>query len=119
MVAYLEKSAENANFDEIVVFLNANPIRYALTIENLTLPFNEEYNTPSHSKNGFANMRRKGKDFSRTITPLFAPMLIQQQAVEGEGSGQPSEPQHTPTTASPSHKEPILNIASSSQPQKT
>ncbi|GKE09509.1 hypothetical protein Tco_1413060 [Tanacetum coccineum] len=31
MVAYLEKSTENADFDEIVDFLNANPIRYALT----------------------------------------------------------------------------------------
>ncbi|GKC98793.1 putative ribonuclease H-like domain-containing protein [Tanacetum coccineum] len=30
MVAYLEKSTENADFDEIVDFLNANPIRYAL-----------------------------------------------------------------------------------------
>ncbi|GJW87241.1 hypothetical protein Tco_0162581 [Tanacetum coccineum] len=32
MVAYLEKSTENADFDEIVDFLNANPIRYALTV---------------------------------------------------------------------------------------
>ncbi|GJV66107.1 putative ribonuclease H-like domain-containing protein [Tanacetum coccineum] len=32
MVAYLEKSIENADFDEIVDFLNANPIRYALTV---------------------------------------------------------------------------------------
>ncbi|GJX18288.1 retrovirus-related pol polyprotein from transposon TNT 1-94 [Tanacetum coccineum] len=31
MVAYLQKSTENADFDEIVDFLNANPIRYALT----------------------------------------------------------------------------------------
>nr|GEZ77639.1 hypothetical protein [Tanacetum cinerariifolium] len=31
MVAYLEKSAKNADFAEIVDFLNANPIRYALT----------------------------------------------------------------------------------------
>ncbi|GKB36407.1 putative ribonuclease H-like domain-containing protein, partial [Tanacetum coccineum] len=31
MVAYLEKSTENDDFDEIVDFLNANPIRYALT----------------------------------------------------------------------------------------
>ncbi|GJT77411.1 hypothetical protein Tco_1044136 [Tanacetum coccineum] len=29
--------------------------------------------------------------------------MLASQAVEGEGSGQPSEPQHTPTTASPSH----------------
>ncbi|GKF32903.1 hypothetical protein Tco_0106103 [Tanacetum coccineum] len=34
--------------------------------------------------------------------------MIQLQVVEGEGSGQPIEPQHTPTTASPSHVEPIL-----------
>ncbi|GJW09868.1 putative ribonuclease H-like domain-containing protein [Tanacetum coccineum] len=76
-------------------------------IENLTPPFNDEYNTPSHTKKVFANMRRKGKDFSGTMTPLFATMLIQQQAVEGEGSGQPFEPQHTPTTASPSHESQI------------
>ncbi|GJS45929.1 putative ribonuclease H-like domain-containing protein [Tanacetum coccineum] len=33
-VAYLDKSTENADFDEIVDILNANPIRYALTIFN-------------------------------------------------------------------------------------
>ncbi|GKD76592.1 hypothetical protein Tco_1339213 [Tanacetum coccineum] len=32
MVAYLEKSTENANFDKIVDFLNASLIRYALTV---------------------------------------------------------------------------------------
>ncbi|GJZ86043.1 putative ribonuclease H-like domain-containing protein [Tanacetum coccineum] len=32
MVAYLEKSTEHAVFDEIVDFLNASPIRYALTV---------------------------------------------------------------------------------------
>ncbi|GKD00621.1 hypothetical protein Tco_1170895 [Tanacetum coccineum] len=88
-------------------------------IENLTTVFNDEYDTPSHTKKVFANMRRQGKDFSGTVTPLFATMLIQSQAVEGEGSGQPTEPQHTPTTASPSHVEPIPIVASSSQPKKT
>ncbi|GJS31952.1 putative ribonuclease H-like domain-containing protein [Tanacetum coccineum] len=88
-------------------------------IENLEAVFNDEYDTPSHTKKVFANMRRQGKDFSGTVTPLFATMLIQPQAVEGEGSGQPTEPQHTPTTASPSNIEPIPIIASSSQPQKT
>ncbi|GJY59689.1 putative ribonuclease H-like domain-containing protein, partial [Tanacetum coccineum] len=39
---------------------------------------------------------------------------------EGEGSGQPIEPQHTPTTASSSNIEPIPIIASSSShPKKT
>ncbi|GJY64426.1 hypothetical protein Tco_0465886 [Tanacetum coccineum] len=37
----------------------------------------------------------------------------------GEGLGQPTEPQHTPTTASPYNVEPIPIIASSSQPKKT
>ncbi|GKA96913.1 hypothetical protein Tco_0824807 [Tanacetum coccineum] len=32
MIAYLEKSTEHADFDEIVDFLNASPIRYALTV---------------------------------------------------------------------------------------
>ncbi|GKB86634.1 hypothetical protein Tco_0958906 [Tanacetum coccineum] len=88
-------------------------------IENLTPTFNDEYDTPSHTKKVFANMRRQEKDFSGTVTPLFATMLIQPQAVEGEGSGQPTEPQHTPTTASPSNIEPIPIIASSSHPKKT
>ncbi|GKF85942.1 hypothetical protein Tco_0253769, partial [Tanacetum coccineum] len=58
-------------------------------------------------------MRRQGKDFSGTLTPLFATMLILSQEVEGEGSGQPTEPQHIPTTASPSH---ATEISQSSGP---
>ncbi|GKA33420.1 retrovirus-related pol polyprotein from transposon TNT 1-94 [Tanacetum coccineum] len=65
--------------------------------------FNDEYDTPSHTKKVFTNMRRQGKDFSGTVTPLFATMLIQSQVVESEGSEQPTESQHTPTIASPSH----------------
>ncbi|GKA37245.1 hypothetical protein Tco_0723810, partial [Tanacetum coccineum] len=38
---------------------------------------------------------------------------------EGKGSGQPSEPQYTPTTALPSHVVPIPTVASSSHPKKT
>ncbi|GKC39702.1 putative ribonuclease H-like domain-containing protein, partial [Tanacetum coccineum] len=47
--------------------------------------------------------RKKGKSLSERITPLFASMLAI-QAVEGEGSGQPSEPQPTPSSALPSHE---------------
>ncbi|GJR70598.1 hypothetical protein Tco_0016663 [Tanacetum coccineum] len=166
MVAYLEKSMENDDFPEIVDFLNANPIRYALTVSHTLcvscinqfwstakiktvnnetqihakvegtkivisessvrrdLQFNDEdevndvYDTPSHTKKIFLNMRRQGKDFSRKITPLFETMLIQQQADMGEGPGQPTDPQHTSTSAQPYNKEPIT-IPSSSQPQKT
>ncbi|GJU74255.1 integrase, catalytic region, zinc finger, CCHC-type containing protein [Tanacetum coccineum] len=45
--------------------------------------FNDKYDTPSHTKKVFANMRRKGKDFSRTVTPLF-PSMLASQIVEGE-----------------------------------
>nr|GEU86705.1 hypothetical protein [Tanacetum cinerariifolium] len=159
---------DNADFAEIVDFLNSNPIRYALTvsptiyvsyieqfwstvktktINNETQIhakvdgkttvitessvrrdlqfndedafFNDEYDTPSDTKKVFANMRRQGKDFSRKVTPFFEIMMIQHQAEVGEGSGQPTEPQHTPTTALSSHIIPIPTVASSSQPKKT
>ncbi|GJT37380.1 hypothetical protein Tco_0937245 [Tanacetum coccineum] len=160
MVAYLEKSEDNVDFAEIVDFLNASPIKYALTISPIVYVsyieqfwstakiktvnnetqirakvngktivikessvrrdlhfddedvFNDEYDAPSHTKKVFANMIRQGKDFSETVTPLFATMLIQSQAVEGEGSEQPTESQHP-------HVEPIPTIASSSYPKKT
>ncbi|GJV10547.1 hypothetical protein Tco_1352088 [Tanacetum coccineum] len=144
MVAYLEKSKDNADF-AIVDFLNASPISSKSTDWNefgtniasaviclakkqkfnfskliFDAVFNDEYDTPSHTKKVFANIRTQGKDFSGTVTPLFTTMLIQSQAVEGKGSGQPSEPQHTPTTASPSHIAPIPTVASSSShPKKT
>ncbi|GJY04539.1 hypothetical protein Tco_0370479 [Tanacetum coccineum] len=172
MVAYLEKSMENADFAEIVDFLNANPICSKSTawnefgtniasaviclatnqkfnfsklifdgmmrnldsskkflmyprflqlflnkqIENIS-EVNAVYDTPSHTKKIFANMRRQGKDFSGTVTPLFSSMLAQ-QADMGEGSGQPTDPQHTSTSVQPSNEDPIT-VPSSSQPKKT
>ncbi|GJV07111.1 hypothetical protein Tco_1344767 [Tanacetum coccineum] len=129
---------ENADFAEIVDFLNANPIRYALIIHakvkgkiivisesslRRDLQFDDEdevnavYDTPSHTKKIFANIRRQGKDFSGTVTPLFSFMLVP-QADMGEGSGQPTDPQHTSTSAQPSNEEPIT-VPSSSQAKKT
>ncbi|GJX52592.1 hypothetical protein Tco_0280961 [Tanacetum coccineum] len=42
------------------------------------------YVTPSHIKKIFANMKREGKGFSRTITPLFPTMIVQAQEQVGE-----------------------------------
>ncbi|GKA16876.1 hypothetical protein Tco_0696713 [Tanacetum coccineum] len=53
-------------------------------IENLS-EVNAVYDTPSHTKNVFANMRRQGRDFSGKVTPLFKTMMILQQADMGEG----------------------------------
>ncbi|GJZ17765.1 hypothetical protein Tco_0553888 [Tanacetum coccineum] len=75
------------------------------------------YDTPSHTKKIFANMRKKRKDFSGTVTPLFSSMPAQ-EADMGKGSRQPTDPQHTSTSVQPSTKEPIT-IPSSSQPKKT
>ncbi|GJR94468.1 putative ribonuclease H-like domain-containing protein [Tanacetum coccineum] len=84
----------------------------------LIAKLNAVYDTPSHAKKIFANMRRHEKDFLGKVTPLFETMLIaQRQAEVGEGSGQPTDPQHTSTSAQPCHEEPI--IIPSSQPKKT
>ncbi|GKC88667.1 hypothetical protein Tco_1149316 [Tanacetum coccineum] len=85
-----------------------------LMFENLS----HKPKTQSHTKKVLANIRRQGKDFSGTVTPLFATKLIQPREDVGEGSGQPTKSQHTPTTASPSNIEPIPLVASSSQPHK-
>ncbi|GJY19131.1 putative ribonuclease H-like domain-containing protein [Tanacetum coccineum] len=80
-------------------------------------PFNHTYETPKHTQKVFANMRRKGKSFSGTVTPLFASMLVP-QVVEGEGSRQPSEPQPPPSTALSSQEGQVSAVAPS-HPQKT
>ncbi|GJY64783.1 putative ribonuclease H-like domain-containing protein [Tanacetum coccineum] len=41
-------------------------------------PFNDTYEIPKHTQKVFANMERKGKGFSGTVTPLFASMLVSQ-----------------------------------------
>ncbi|GJY35579.1 hypothetical protein Tco_0420957 [Tanacetum coccineum] len=84
---------------------------------SLVEPFNDIYKTHVHTKKVFTNMKRKGKDFSGRITPLFASMLAP-PVVEGEGSGQPTEPQPTPSTTQPIIEEQIP-VTESSSPQNT
>ncbi|GJR20269.1 hypothetical protein Tco_0968796 [Tanacetum coccineum] len=175
MVASLEKLERNADFHEIVDFLTASSIHYALTVsptiyasyieqfwntahsqtvndvkqihatvdgktvvisessvrsdlhfndedgitcltndaifENLALmgitlaePFNDVYQTPTHTKKVFTNMKRKRKDFSGRVTPLFASMLAP-PVVEGEGSDLQEDTQLPQTSV------PIPNVA--------
>nr|GEV49899.1 hypothetical protein [Tanacetum cinerariifolium] len=51
--------------------------------DDITSVFNDEYDTPSHTKKVFVNMRRKGKDFLGIVTPLF-PSMLASQTLEGE-----------------------------------
>ncbi|GJS65660.1 hypothetical protein Tco_0680224 [Tanacetum coccineum] len=50
----------------------------------------------------FSFMVKKGKHFSRKVTPLFASMLVQPTEDEGATSKRPSEPQPTPSPPHPS-----------------
>ncbi|GKA11412.1 ribonuclease H-like domain-containing protein [Tanacetum coccineum] len=124
MVAYLEKSTENADFDEIVDFLNANPIRYALTVSpTIYVSYIEQFWSTTKIKivNNERQIRAKvnGKTIVISESSVRRDLQFNDEDVEGEGSGQPTKPQHTPTTALPSNIEPIPIISSSSQPQKT
>ncbi|GJT60670.1 hypothetical protein Tco_1004203 [Tanacetum coccineum] len=66
------------------------------------------YIAPSYTKKIFGNIRRVGKGFFGSVTPLFPTMVVQNQSELGEGSAMPTDPHHTPTI-----------IESSTQPQKT
>ncbi|GJV79019.1 hypothetical protein Tco_1514889 [Tanacetum coccineum] len=53
-------------------------------------------------------MARKSVNFSGNITPLFASMLVQNQAPEGESSAVHLEPQPTPSTSQSNVSEPQI-----------
>ncbi|GKC05596.1 hypothetical protein Tco_0997206 [Tanacetum coccineum] len=165
MVVFLDKPTESDGFKKIVDFLNAHPIKYAVTV-NPTIytacieqfwatakvkTVNEEvqiqalvdkkkviiietsvisdlqledaevfldkqvegmskhkeiYVTPSHTKKVFANMKRRGNDFSGRDTPLFPTMIVQAQEQVGKGLEIPTDSHHTPTTTQPSISKP-------------
>ncbi|GJY08274.1 hypothetical protein Tco_0375328, partial [Tanacetum coccineum] len=122
LVAFLEKPAESKGFEQIIDFLNASSIKYALTV-NPTLYTSciEHFWTSTKVKTinedvwlqalvdgkkiiiNEASIRRdlrlddaEGKDFSRAITPLFDTMMVQAAKEVGEGSELPTDPHHTP-----------------------
>ncbi|GJR19755.1 hypothetical protein Tco_0968282 [Tanacetum coccineum] len=47
-------------------------------------------------------MKREGKDFSGTITPLFATIMVQPTQDKGVDSGIPTDSHQTPITTQPS-----------------
>ncbi|GJV13796.1 hypothetical protein Tco_1355337 [Tanacetum coccineum] len=75
-------------------------------LKDLPEPFNDTYDTPSHTKKVFSNMARQSKGFSGKVTPLFDSMLVQNHAPKGEGLAIPPEPQPTPSISQPNVSEP-------------
>ncbi|GKD19607.1 putative ribonuclease H-like domain-containing protein [Tanacetum coccineum] len=87
---------------------------------------NRIYIAPSHTKKVFANMKRQGKEFSGSVTPLFSTMMVQAQQEQGEGSDMPtiislstSQPQRKQRPMKPKRKDtenpqssvPVENVA--------
>nr|GEZ76398.1 hypothetical protein [Tanacetum cinerariifolium] len=67
------------------------------------------YVVPFHTRKFFTTLRMNSPSFSGRIVPLFDTMLVQQ----GEGSGTPTEPHHTPSSKAqppspPTHSLPTL-----------
>ncbi|GJX80113.1 hypothetical protein Tco_0328262 [Tanacetum coccineum] len=125
LVAFLEKPTESEGFEEIVDFLNANPIKYALTV-NLIIYcscIKQFWDTvKAKTVNGevqlqalvdkkkltlMGNIKREGKGFSGRVTPLFQTMMVQAHEEVCKGSKIPTDPHHTP-----------IIQPSTSQPQK-
>ncbi|GJV39184.1 hypothetical protein Tco_1417624 [Tanacetum coccineum] len=102
MVYEAQKLADGMSFPQILLqLLYVWPLIKSLTFLNLFLmPFNDVYPSPAHNLKVFTNMSRKGLKFLGKITPLFPNMLT--HATKGEGSGEPTEPQTTPSPIQPS-----------------
>ncbi|GJS21244.1 putative ribonuclease H-like domain-containing protein [Tanacetum coccineum] len=66
----------------------------------------EVYVTPSHTKKVFANMKRPGKGFSRSVTPLFQTMMVQASEDMCEDSAVPTDSHSTPNITQPSTSKP-------------
>ncbi|GJR45626.1 hypothetical protein Tco_1313729 [Tanacetum coccineum] len=115
MVAYLEKSIENANFVEIVDFLNVNPIWYALTVSpNIYVSCIEQFWSTAKIKTINNETQIHAKVEGKTIVISKSSMRTDLQFNDedsheemGEGSEIPTDPHHIP-----------IIQPSTSQPQK-
>nr|GEW25496.1 hypothetical protein [Tanacetum cinerariifolium] len=81
MIAFLTKSDASEEFDQIVDFLNAHTIQYALMVNPpiYVSCIKQFWAFVSIKKSNDAVKLRIGKGFSGVDTPLFDNMLVQQQ----------------------------------------
>nr|GEV82716.1 hypothetical protein [Tanacetum cinerariifolium] len=146
MIVFLAKSDASEGFDQIVDFLNAHTIQYALMVNPtiyilcikqfwasvLIKKSNDVVKLQAlidRKKKVFANIRRIGKGFSGVETPLFDAMLVPQQVLDdaavekdeddNEVSAASTPPSSTPATTPPPPQQdsiPLLPQAQSAQP---
>ncbi|GJS04038.1 putative ribonuclease H-like domain-containing protein [Tanacetum coccineum] len=107
LIASIEKTDANADFQQIVDFLSSSYVHHSLTLGK---PFNDVYPTPAHTQKVFSNMARKSVKFSGKITPLFDNMLVPHQASKGEDSRDSLEGTHgnDEDPVQTSHDSPLL-----------
>nr|GEV86683.1 hypothetical protein [Tanacetum cinerariifolium] len=112
MVAFLSKPTESAGFEQIIDFLNAHPIKYALIVNPaIYTSCIEQFWTTVKAKNinGEAQIHAKvGRGFPRRDTPLFLTMMVQAKKELGEDISIPTK----------THPTPIISQPSTSKPQK-
>ncbi|GJR77293.1 retrovirus-related pol polyprotein from transposon TNT 1-94 [Tanacetum coccineum] len=112
MVAYLEKTAGNAEFHEVIGFscakLHSSQCSSLIKhldakkqLMNVPVPL-DHFPINALTSKVFSFMVKKSKHFSGKVTPLFASMLVQPTEDEGVTSERPSELQPIPSPPHPS-----------------
>nr|GEY91000.1 ribonuclease H-like domain, reverse transcriptase, RNA-dependent DNA polymerase [Tanacetum cinerariifolium] len=131
MIAILEKYEHNVDFHPIVDFVEASHIRIETTDEGTKILAIVDSKPRTISESSirrnlklkdeagisslpdaelFENLALMGPRFSSRTVPLFDSMLVHQ----GEGSGTPTEPHHTPSPEAP--QSPQHDLSSSTLP---
>ncbi|GJZ80184.1 hypothetical protein Tco_0645021 [Tanacetum coccineum] len=114
LVAFLEKPEESDGFEEIIDFLNASSIRYALTV-NPTIYTSciKQFWATAKAKtvNGEVQIQALVDGKKVIVTETRVRRALQLKDVEapeelGEGSEIPIDPQYTPTIIQPSTSQP-------------
>nr|GEV06347.1 hypothetical protein [Tanacetum cinerariifolium] len=123
LVAFLEKPADSERFKQIVDFLNANPIRYALTV-NPTIytscikQFWDSAKVKIVNKDVQIRALIDGKEIIVTeasircdlqfqdAEALFETMMVQALEEVGKGSEVPTDTHHIPIVTQPSFSQP-------------
>ncbi|GJR53857.1 hypothetical protein Tco_1404378 [Tanacetum coccineum] len=75
-------------------------------LKDLPEPFNDTYETPTHSKKVFSNMARKIKKFQEKLLYFLTPCWCKTNHLRVKVQQYPPEPQHTPSTSQPNVSEP-------------
>ncbi|GKE66683.1 hypothetical protein Tco_1520844, partial [Tanacetum coccineum] len=136
MVAFLDKLTKSDGFKQIVDFLNAHPIKYALMVNPIiyTSCIKQFWTTAKvKTVNGEVHIQDlvdkkkviitetsvRRKRLTGRDTPLFPTMLVQAQEEVGEGSANPTDPHHTPTIIQPSTSQPKKKYPRKSKKKNT